>query len=133
MATLLVRLARLYGDDGLEREAAAVLRQAAPYLDRAPQGFGQVLSAMTMHLAPPREVAVVGPSGDPATDALRDAARDGFHPEVVYAFGDGEPANDPPLLAGKGLVDGRPAVYVCERFTCRAPLTDADAVAEAVR
>jgi len=28
-----------------------------------------------------------------------------------------------PLLAGKSLVDGRTAVYVCERFTCRAPVT----------
>jgi uncharacterized protein YyaL (SSP411 family) len=34
------------------------------------------------------------------------------------------PSDDVPLLAGKGLVDGKPAVYVCERFVCQRPVTD---------
>ena len=54
---------------------------------------------------------------------LATAAREGFHPNAVYAFGDGSP-DDLPLLEGKSLVDGSPAVYICERFACRAPITD---------
>jgi len=45
-----------------------------------------------------------------------------YDPSAVVAFG---PSDDVPLLQGKGLVNGRPAVYVCERFVCRAPITDA--------
>jgi hypothetical protein len=38
------------------------------------------------------------------------------------------PSEEVPLLAGKALVDGKPAVYVCERFACQAPATEASAL-----
>jgi len=110
-----------------------VLRLALPYIRRAPHPLGQALCALEMHLSPPQEIAVVGPPGDPATAALVTAARRGFHPNAVYAFGDGASPSERPLLKGKGLVNGLPAVYICERFACRAPLTDPSAVAEALR
>ena len=76
-----------------------------------------MLCALDLHLSPPRELAI---AGDPGSDVAR-AAVAGFDPNAVVAFG---PADDIPLLGGKTLVDGRPAVYVCERFACRAPVTD---------
>jgi uncharacterized protein YyaL (SSP411 family) len=132
MATVLLRLARLRGDDEMEREAAAVLLLAAPYMERSPHGLGQALCALDMHLAVPQEIAVIGPGDATATRELVAAARSGFHPNAVYAFADGSSEADLPLLAGKHLVDGAPAVYICERFTCRQPLTEPAAVAEAL-
>jgi hypothetical protein len=55
----------------------------------------------------------------------------------VLALGDGGPdseaAAEVPLLEGRHLVDGSPAVYVCRNFTCRIPLTDPMDLADALR
>jgi uncharacterized protein YyaL (SSP411 family) len=133
IATALLRLARLRGDDEMEALATGVLQLAAPYMERSPHGLGQALSALDLHLSAPREIAVIGPPGDRRTEALVDAARSGFHPDTVYAFGDGASQSELAVLQGKTLVDGEPAVYICEGFVCRVPLTDAVAVAEALR
>jgi uncharacterized protein YyaL (SSP411 family) len=77
----------------------------------------------------------VGPPAEEATARLRRAALEPFAPNTVYAFADGpgDPALERvPLLAGKALVDGRPAVYVCEGFACKAPVTDPAALREAL-
>ena len=117
LAHVLLRLARIYGDDELERRGVSVLRLLRPALERAPSAFGWGLVALDLHLSPPRELAIAGPVD---SDVAR-AALEPWQPRTVVAVG---PAEDVPLLAGKGLVDGRPAVYVCERFACRAPVTD---------
>ena len=117
LAFVLLRLARIWGDDELERRAVGVLRLVRDVVSRAPSAFGWALCALDLHLSPPRELAIVGgPDSDVARAALR-----GFDPNAVVAFG---PADGVPLLDGKTLVDGKPAVYVCERFACRAPVTD---------
>jgi hypothetical protein len=122
LAFVLLRLARIWGDDELEREAVGALRLFRDAMARIPSAFGWGLCALDLHLAPRRELAIVG---GPQTEVARAALR-GFDPNAVVAFG---PADDVPLLAGKTLVGDEPAVYVCERFACRAPVTDAAALA----
>jgi hypothetical protein len=119
LAYVLLRLARVYGDEELERRAVSVFRLLLDSLERAPSFFGWALCALDLHFSAPRELAIVGP---PSSEVAR-AALAGYDPNAVVAFG---PADGIPLLEGKGLVDGEPAVYVCERFACRAPVTDPD-------
>jgi hypothetical protein len=117
LAFVLLRLSRIYGDDELERDALSVLRLVRDLVPRAPSAFGWALCALDLHFSPPREIAIVG-SPD---DAVAKAALAGYDPNAVVAFG---PSEDVPLLQGKSLVDGKPAVYVCERFACQAPVVD---------
>jgi uncharacterized protein YyaL (SSP411 family) len=118
LAFVLLRLARIWADDELERRAVGVLRLMRDALPRAPSAFGWGLSALDLYLSPPREIAIVG---DPGSEVAHAALRR-LDANAVVAFG---PADGVPLLDGKTLVDGRPAVYVCERFACRAPVTEA--------
>jgi uncharacterized protein len=117
LAYVLLRLGRIYGDDELERRAAGVLRLLGEGLGRGPTEFAWSLNALDLYLATPREIAIVGPPDSAVARAVLEA----FDPNAVVAFG---PAEAVPLLAGKEAVDGKPTVYVCERFACRRPVTE---------
>jgi uncharacterized protein len=118
LASVLIRLGRIWGDEALVERGAGVLRLLAPAMERMPRSFSWALCALDLHLSPPRELVI---AGDVRSDVAR-AALAGFVPDTVVAVG---PSEEIPLLQGKGLVDGQPAVYVCERFACRAPVTRA--------
>jgi uncharacterized protein YyaL (SSP411 family) len=117
IAYVLLRLARIWGDDELERRGVSVLRLVRDNVARAPTAFGWMLVALDQHLAPHREIAIAGRPDAPVARAAVERAA----PTDVVAFG---PAADIPLLRGRTEVDGRAAVYLCERFACRLPITD---------
>jgi hypothetical protein len=117
LASVLLRLARIHGDDELERLAVGVFRLVHGAVTRAPAAFGHALTALDLHFSPPRELAIVGPVESPVARA----ALEPFQPNTVVAVGS---SDEVPLLAGKTLVHGQAAVYVCERFACQAPVTD---------
>jgi uncharacterized protein YyaL (SSP411 family) len=113
----LLRLAALTGEHRYEEAALGVLRLLHELAPQHPVAFGHLLQALDFHLAPVKEVAIVGPGAEPLVRVVRDS----FRPHLVVAGG---PANGVPLLQEREPVDGRAAAYVCERFACLRPVTE---------
>jgi uncharacterized protein YyaL (SSP411 family) len=128
----LLRLAALTGEHEHAAAAESWLRLVTPLLERHPQAVAYSLLALDEHHRPAREVAIVGPEEEraPLVAVLRGRVR----PGVVLATGDGDDAETTsvPLLRGRTPVGGRAAAYVCEGFSCRAPVTDPAALAAAL-
>jgi uncharacterized protein YyaL (SSP411 family) len=101
---------------------------------RQPQALAHLLQALSFHLSPVREVALVAPSENGGPDALADltaVVRSAHRPNLVLAGGP-EGTQSPELMLERHAVEGRPAAYVCENFACRAPVTEPDELAAAL-
>ena len=130
-AEALLRLATFTGEERYRAVAVRVLVPLVPAMADSPSAFGHLLSALDDLIGPFYEVAIVGASGTSGRDALVDAISSSFLPRIALAAaspGDEIAARTVPLLAGRGLVNGQPAAYVCRGFVCRQPVTTPDAL-----
>jgi uncharacterized protein YyaL (SSP411 family) len=131
-AEVLLRLAHLTGENEYERAGVSALRVARTLIQRAPSMFGHALGAADLYVSPLKEVAVVGDlTAEPTLRLVREVWGR-FLPNAVLAAGrpgDEEAARLVPLLAGREPVDGKPAAYVCERFTCKLPVSEPEELA----
>jgi uncharacterized protein len=120
----LLRLAALAGEARFADRAVGVFALFGEPMISHPDSFAHLLRALDFHLAPKREVAFVG------TDltALEQIVRADFRPNLVVAAGPTGTV-EPPLLDARTEIDGAPAAYVCEGFTCNLPVTDPAALA----
>ncbi len=131
-AELLLRLAKLTGNEEYRKEAARIFEIMAAAMAQQPTGFGRMLTALDDFLAPSQEVAVVGLLEDARTQALLEEVRRHYLPHTVLALKEPDSENPLPLLEGRGLVDGEPAAYVCENYACRLPVTGVEELRNAV-
>jgi uncharacterized protein len=129
-ALALQRLAGLAVEPRYLELARAMLKPMQEMLARYPLGFAQWLSALDYMLSHPREIAIVGDPGAADTQALLDVCFEGgYRPHQILALGGSE--TEPavvPLLQGRNQIDGQATAYVCVDFTCRAPLTEPEAL-----
>ncbi|HSS33605.1 MAG TPA: thioredoxin domain-containing protein, partial [Solirubrobacterales bacterium] len=128
----LLRLEALSGEREYGKAAEDVLRLFGRTAVQHPESFAHLLRALDFALEPTREVALIGgvdanAPNDASIAELATEVRGEFRPHLVVAGGI-EGSDEPPLLAGRTEVDGQPAAYVCERFTCQLPVTDPSAL-----
>jgi Highly conserved protein containing a thioredoxin domain len=115
----LLRLGRMFHDDAFTARAARVIESFAQILEGMPSAVPKMLCALDMHHSPSSQAVVAGDPRNADTAALLRALHRLFAPNrVILAAG----ATEGTL--GMTEVDGRAAVYLCENFTCKAPVTD---------
>ncbi len=131
-ASSLLRLARHTGQVSFHKVGLEALEAYGQTIAAEPRAFAASLSALLFALDGPTEVVVLGVRGSPEREALEDALRRHLIPNRAMAHGERSEPGGSNLLRGKGLVDGRAAVYVCRGETCLPPFTNPAQVTEAL-
>ncbi|HBP87786.1 MAG TPA: aldo/keto reductase [Nitrospirales bacterium] len=132
-ASALARLS-FHGDREDFRTAAInAIRAYGQQIGQVPRGFPKSLMVVDLLLRGPVELALVGTPGDKGYGQLRTAVNACFVPYRILAYRQElESESTHPLLAGKNLVNGKAALYVCKNFACQTPITDPQAVLSAL-
>jgi uncharacterized protein len=119
----LLRLGALSGDRRYTEAAEGVFALFGKPAVQHPDSFAYLLRALDFYLSPTREVALVGEGLVELAAVVR--KRPLYH--LVLAGGR-QGTSEPLLLADRTTVDGKPAAYVCENFTCQLPVTEPEAL-----
>lgn len=125
----LLRLAHLTGRPEYDALARKTLTFFGRRMIESPHAMPQFLIALDFYRSTPKEIVVAGPADDPRTSALLDEIHTHFLPNKVLLLAEGGDRQSKleaviPFLRGKEMIDGQPAVYVCEQYACQLPVTD---------
>jgi len=125
----LARLAAIRNDPELLARAKKTVNAFARQLMHFPSALPQMLVAFDFLETPPRQIVVAGESSDSRMQELLREVQKHFLPHAIVLLADGSEGQN--FLAEKNEavramkpVDGKPAIYICEDFTCKAPVTD---------
>jgi uncharacterized protein YyaL (SSP411 family) len=121
----LLRLARITGREDFASSARRLISVYRPKLESSPYGLPQMLAACEFDLAPPREVVVAGAPGTGMTRLLWKH----FDPNRILLYAAPAIGHYQPATADMQAPAGGTAIYICENFSCRAPVFDEAALA----
>lgn len=127
----LLRLAQIRDAKELRERAGQTIAAFAGSLNHFPSAMPLMLVALDFSLTKPRQIIIAGKPGATDTRELLVETRRHYLPNTIVLLADGGEGQK--YLAGKlkeikemKPIDGKAAAYVCENFTCKAPVTSAE-------
>ncbi|MDQ3541588.1 MAG: thioredoxin domain-containing protein, partial [Chloroflexota bacterium] len=123
-AGILLTIGAYRGETGIEDDVRRMLASLAKPMAEHPTAFGRWLSGLERLLEGTRELVLAGPANEERA-ALRTIFARRYEPFAVLGYATEPPAF--PMLANRPLPDGAgAAAYLCQNFTCLAPVTTPD-------
>lgn len=131
----LLRLARITANSDLEQKAAKLSRAFSGNVQEGPSAFTQFLVGVDFAVGPSYEIVIAGPSDSSDTQEMLSAIRSRFIPNKVVLLRPTE--NETPAIVkmapytkDQTTQHGKATAYVCEKFVCNQPITEAKELAE---
>lgn len=122
MAYNLVRLGAYTGQTEYENAALVVFKQVLNAVEQYPSAFGVALIGIDFLVRRAVEVAIIGSVQE--SREILEALQKPFRPQVITALAevDQDSIARPQLLAFRTKRNNQPTIYVCQNFTCAAPV-----------
>jgi uncharacterized protein len=134
----LLRLSQMCDEAGMAGRARKTTDAFATTLTNFASAMPQMLVALDYSLSKPRQIVIAGSKDAPETKALLKEVHRHFLPRTILLLADGGEGqkylgekND--AIRAMSPIEGKSAAYVCENFTCKAPVTDSRQLADLLK
>ena len=122
----LLKLAAISGDTRYYDAAETVLLAMQDIAQRYPASFSGWLCNIDLALGPQMQVAIVGPPSSENYQKLTQIIHTRYLPRLVIAGGETKDQGAPVLLEGRAMLEGLPAAFLCQHFSCKRPTSSPD-------
>jgi uncharacterized protein YyaL (SSP411 family) len=134
----LLRLAQFRNDARSYERAEKTIEAFAPQISHFASAMPQMLVALELTLSNPRQIVIAGDRESAETRSLLTEVHRHFVPNKILLLADGGGGQE---YLGERMeavremkpVGGRAAAYVCENFSCKAPVTDLEELGALLR
>jgi uncharacterized protein YyaL (SSP411 family) len=126
-ATALLRLGKLTGRTDYLEAATRTLAATQSAMQRMSAATGQLLIALDLHRGPTQELVLIGGPDEQANASTLRLLHQTFLPHSLRAHRapNQQSTTSPlePLFTSRTAQNNQPTLYICENYTCQAPIT----------